>query len=66
MAAKRFTSAPVDLSFMDYTTDPATVVYQGETVEAIQDGHFAESTFRSAPYFTLRIDGITEDAEAVE
>ena len=47
-------------------SDPATVVYQGETVEAIEDGHFAESTFRSAPYFTLRIDGITEDADAVE
>ena len=66
VGGEEVTSAPVDLSFMDYTTDPATVVYQGETVEAIQDGHFAESTFRSAPYFTLRIDGITEDAEAVE
>ena len=51
---------------MDWTTDPATVVYQGETVEAIVDGAFEESTFRSAPYFQLRIDGITEDAEAVE
>ena len=66
VGGEEVTSAPVDLSFMDYTTDPATVVYQGETVEAIQDGHFAESTFRSAPYFTLRIDGITEDADAVE
>ena len=47
-------------------TDPATVVYQGETVEAIVDGAFEESTLRSAPYFQLRIDGITEDAEAVE
>ncbi|MDY4694183.1 MAG: BMP family ABC transporter substrate-binding protein [Blautia sp.] len=60
------TTAECDMSFMDFTTDPATVVYQGDTVEAIEDGHFAESTFRSAPYFTLRIDGITEDAEAVE
>ena len=60
------TSAPCDLSFMDFSTDPASVIYQGDTVEAIEDGHFAESTFRSAPYFTLRIDGITEDAEAVE
>ena len=60
------TSAECDLSFMDWTTDPATVVYQGETVEAIVDGAFEESTFRSAPYFQLRIDGITEDAEAVE
>lgn len=27
--------------------------------EVIVDGYFAESTFRSAPYFNLRIDGIT-------
>ena len=33
--------------------------YQGET-EVIKDGYFSESTFRSAPYFDLRIDGITE------
>ena len=66
VGGEEVTTAPVDLSFMDYTTDPATVVYQGETVEAIEDGHFAESTFRSAPYFTLRIDGITEGADAVE
>ena len=28
--------------------------------EAIVDGYFAESTFRSAPYFQLAIDGITQ------
>ena len=28
--------------------------------EAIVDGYFAESTFRSAPYFQLNIDGITQ------
>ncbi|MDO4647918.1 MAG: BMP family ABC transporter substrate-binding protein [Eubacteriales bacterium] len=66
VGGEEVTTAEVDLSFMDWTTDPATVVYQGETVEAIQDGYFAESTFRSAPYFSLRIDGITEDADAVE
>ena len=27
--------------------------------EAIKDGYFSESEFRSAPYFDLRIDGIT-------
>lgn len=27
--------------------------------QVIKDGHFAESEFRSAPYFDLRIDGIT-------
>ena len=32
----------------DYTPD----------TEAIVDGYFAESTFRSAPYFDLQIDGI--------
>lgn len=33
--------------------------YVGET-EVIKDGYFHESTGRSAPYFDLRIDGITE------
>ena len=28
--------------------------------EAIVDGAFQESVLRSAPYFSLRIDGITE------
>ena len=32
--------------------------YVGET-EVIKDGYFAESEFRSAPYFDLAIDGIT-------
>jgi len=32
----------------------------GDTGEAISDGYFHESTLRSAPYFGLRIDGITE------
>jgi basic membrane protein A len=32
----------------------------GDTGEAITDGIFYESTLRSAPYFSLRIDGITE------
>lgn len=52
------TSAPCDMSFMDWST--MTAIYEGETVEAIVDGAFAESGFRSAPYFALRIDGITE------
>lgn len=34
----------------DYTPD----------TEAIRDGYFAESTYRSSPYFDLHIDGITE------
>ena len=55
------TTCPVDMSFMDFTT--MTAIYEGETVEAIVDGAFAESEFRSAPYFALRIDGITENAQ---
>ncbi len=66
VGGEEVTTAPCDLSFMDFTTNPPTAVYEGETVEAIKDGYFAESEFRSAPYFTLRIDGITEDEEAVE
>ena len=38
----------------DVDTDPN---YTPDT-EAIVDGYFAESTFRSAPYFDLQIDGI--------
>ncbi len=52
------TSCKVDLSFMDWTT--MTPIYEGEVVECITDGYFTESTFRSAPYFSIRIDGITE------
>lgn len=61
---KPVTDAEVDFSYMDFTTDPATVIYQGETKNCIvaADGltFFDESTFRAAPYFSLRIDGITE------
>jgi len=34
--------------------------WQGDTGEAIENGIFYESKLRSAPYFGLRIDGITE------
>ncbi len=34
--------------------------FVNDTGEAIVDGIFVESTLRSAPYFGLRIDGITE------
>ncbi len=39
----------------DVDTDPE---YKPDT-EVIKDGYFHESEFRSAPYFDLRIDGIT-------
>ena len=62
---KEVTSCPVDLTFYDYSTGTPVAVYQGDTEEAITDGYFSESTLRSAPYFSLRIDGITEDADPV-
>ncbi|MBR5225244.1 MAG: BMP family ABC transporter substrate-binding protein, partial [Clostridia bacterium] len=55
------TSAPVDMTIMDWAT--MTVAYAGETYEAIVDGALVESEFRSAPYFALRIDGITENVQ---
>ena len=57
---KPVTTAPIDLSYCDFTTNPPTVIYKGETKDAIVDGAFEESTFRAAPYFQLRIDGIVE------
>ena len=46
--------ATVTSYMADVDTDAA---YTGDT-EVIIDGYFAESTFRSAPYFDLQIDGI--------
>lgn len=49
-----------------FSTDSYTVKgekqtsYKVEGHEVIKDGYFAESDFRSAPYFDVRIDGITE------
>lgn len=59
------TSAPIDLTYYDFSSGEAVAVYQGETKEAIHDGYFDESTLRSAPYFALHIDGIVEDSEPV-
>ncbi len=39
----------------DVDTDAA---YEADT-EVIADGYFHESEYRSAPYFDVRIDGIT-------
>jgi len=41
-------------------SDYTAVLYEGKDYECIVDGAFVESEFRSAPYFDLRIDGITE------
>ena len=48
-------NAKVTTYMADVDTDAA---YTGDT-EAIKNGAFAESSDRSAPYFDLRIDGIT-------
>ena len=45
----------LDSYMADVDTDAA---YEGDT-EVIADGYFHESEYRSAPYFDLRIDGIT-------
>ena len=52
------TTSPFDFSTMN--ADYSAVQYQGPTEECVFDGFFHESEFRSAPYFGLRIDGITE------
>ena len=46
--------ASLDTYMADVDTDPE---YKGDT-EAVADGYFHESEFRSAPYFDLQIDGI--------
>ncbi|MCI6788234.1 MAG: BMP family ABC transporter substrate-binding protein [Oscillospiraceae bacterium] len=59
------TTAPIDLTYYDYSTGSPVAVYQGETKEAISDGYFHEGELRAAPTFALRIDGIIEDADPV-
>ena len=59
------TTAPVDLTYYDYSTGSPVAVYQGETKEAISDGYFHEGELRAAPTFSLRMDGIIEDADPV-
>ncbi len=54
------TSNKVDFSYMDFSGAAPKVVYQGETLETVKNGYIEESVIRSAPYFSLRIDGITE------
>lgn len=66
---EHITTTTVDLSYYDYSTGSPVCVYQGETVECIktENGitYFDESTHRSAPYFSLRIDGIVESDHKV-
>ena len=55
----------VDFSYKDWTQG-GKVVYQGETVDTVKKSgdvsYVEESVKRSAPYFALRVDGITETA----
>ncbi|MDY3281114.1 BMP family ABC transporter substrate-binding protein [Dysosmobacter sp.] len=48
----------VNFSIIDFGT--GNVIFEGPTENVISDGAFQESVYRSAPYFDLRIDGITE------
>ena len=59
------TTAPIDLTYYDFSTGSPVAVYQGETKEAISDGYFHEGELRAAPTFALRIHGIIEDADPV-
>jgi basic membrane protein A len=63
VGGSKVTTYTVNLSHLDFSTNPATVVYAGDKVEAIKTSgstsYFAESTYRAAPYFDLKIDGIT-------
>jgi len=58
VGGESLSSAEVDMTIMDWATK--TVAYEGQKYEAIEDGAFVESKFRSAPYFLLAIDGITQ------
>ena len=52
------TEYDVNFSIIDF--ESGDVVFEGPTENVISDGAFQESVYRSAPYFDLRIDGITE------
>ncbi len=58
VGGKAMDSYVFDFSTMN--SDYTAVQYVGEKIETITDGFFHESLYRSAPYFDLRIDGITE------
>ncbi len=58
VGGKTVTEHEVDFSIIDFNT--GEVVFEGPTENVISDGAFQESVYRSAPYFDLRIDGITE------
>ncbi len=60
---KTITTSTFDSSIVNFNT--GETIYPGKKYECIKTddngvSYFAESEFRSAPYFELRIDGITE------
>ena len=64
VGGEKKTSYDAGLSYMDFSKNPPEVVYAWTgSSQVIKNGEFVESdadNFRSAPYFDLRIDGITE------
>ncbi len=58
VGGKKVESYDYNFSIFNFATGEE--VYHGETKNVISDGYFHESEYRSAPYFDLRIDGITE------
>ena len=67
VGGEHITEAKVDLSYYDFSGAVPQVVYQGEEKNAVKTAkgitYFEESTLRSAPYFSLRIDGIVENSD---
>jgi basic membrane protein A len=66
-ASKHVSSYKVDFSYKDWSQG-GKVIFQGETKEEVKTAgtvnYIQESVDRSAPYFSIRIDGITEIAAA--
>lgn len=58
VGGKTVDSYEVNFSIIDFGT--GATIYEGPTENVIADGAFQESVYRSAPYFDLRVDGITE------
>lgn len=62
VGGKEVESEEFDLSYKD--SKSGKIIYKGDTKECIEskngNSFFSESTLRSAPYFSLKIDGITE------
>jgi len=60
----KITTNMVDPSHWDYSKEPAVKDYSGDSFESIKTesniSYFDESSYRSAPYFALAIDGIKQ------